>query len=96
VRLEDDARPVARHGVANVEALDPERMQVLDARSSASTRARVRACQALLGEQLGRRSSAPLMHVEPGAARLARLVLDRRANPAARRQGLDQRRRRHG
>jgi hypothetical protein len=65
--------------VADVEALDPERMQVLDREvERVDEGARARLLRAFLGEQLGEaQRRAADAHVEPGAARLARLVLDR-------------------
>src|SRR6185295_10532228 len=56
VALEDDARRLRRlaRGVADVEALDPERVQVLDREvERIDERARARLLRAFLGEQLG-------------------------------------------
>ena len=79
VRLEDDARRLGRlaGGVADVEALDPERMQVLDLEvERVDQGAGARLLRAFLGEQLGQAERGAVdAHVEPGAARLARLVL---------------------
>jgi hypothetical protein len=91
----DDAGRLRRlaGGVADVEALDPERVQVLDREvERVDERTRARLLRALLGEQLGEAQGRALdAHVEPGAARLARLVLHRRADAALRRERLDQR-----